>query len=444
MSQQALDLKRSVQILRRRKILVGTVVALGLLIGAAYPVLRPPMFTSTALVVLPQSAQSSQPTNNTGEPDSYTATQEVIAGSNQVLSRALPHVQPAVSLDGLRSQIEIGSVTSLIISITAQGKVAADVQATANAVAHSYVSYISSRGSPVGHISAQLLQPATHATRPSLAHQLLIYALCGALGGALVGIIAVLAISRNDRRLRERDEIANSIGVPVLASFPVSHPDDAADWAKLMEDYHPGVVNAWQVRQALRLLGMGADNPDNGSLDNGHYHPDDVFSVTVLSVSADRGALALGPQLAAFAASQDIPTTLVIGPQQDADVTATLRAAYAVPPHPSSNQSGYLQVIVSDGDIDRQPETALSIVVAVVDSRTPRVPPTMRTTATVLGVSAGAATADQLARAAMSAADDGREISGILVADPEPTDRTTGRIPQLPRRHRRQPTRLKG
>ena len=55
----------------------------------------------------------------------------------------------------------------------------------------------------------------------------------------------------------------------------------------------------------------------------------------------------------------------------------------------------------------------------------------MRTTATVLGVSAGAATAEQLARVAVSAAVDGREIVGILVADPEPADNTTGRIPQL-------------
>ena len=75
----------------------------------------------------------------------------------------------------------------------------------------------------------------------------------------------------------------------------------------------------------------------------------------------------------------------------------------------------------------------LTVVVAVVDGRTARrCPTTMRTTATVLGVSAGAATAEQLARVAVVAAADGREISGILVADPEPTDRTTGLIQQLP------------
>ena len=42
------------------------------------------------------------------------------------------------------------------------------------------------------------------------------------------------------------------------------------------------------------------------------------FSLAVLSLSSDPGPLALGPQLAVFAASLGIPTTLVIGPQQDA------------------------------------------------------------------------------------------------------------------------------
>jgi hypothetical protein len=61
----------------------------------------------------------------------------------------------------------------------------------------------------------------------------------------------------------------------------------------------------------------------------------------------------------------------------------------------------------------------------------------------VLGVSAGAATAAQLIGVAVSATADGRQIDGILLADPDPTDHTTGRIPQLARpARRRMPTRL--
>jgi hypothetical protein len=94
---------------------------------------------------------------------------------------------------------------------------------------------------------------------------------------------------------------------------------------------------------------------------------------------------------------------------------------------------------------DRQPEAALSIVVIVVDSRAPRMPETMRTTVSVVGASAGAVTAEQLARVAADAAGDGREIAGIIVADPDPADHTTGRMPQAaPAAHRRPPTRLTG
>ena len=53
MSQQALDLRRSVQIVRRHRILVASAAVLGILAGGAYAKLNPPMLTSTALVVAP-------------------------------------------------------------------------------------------------------------------------------------------------------------------------------------------------------------------------------------------------------------------------------------------------------------------------------------------------------------------------------------------------------
>ena len=87
----------------------------------------------------------------------------------------------------------------------------------------------------------------------------------------------------------------------------------------------------------------------------------------------------------------------------------------------------------------------LTVVVAVVDGRAPRVANTMRTTTTVLGVASGVVTAQQLARVAASAAGDGRDITGILVADPDPADQTTGLLPQLARTgEHRMPTRMTG
>lgn len=461
MSQQALDLRRSMQILRRRKLLVAVVVLLGILGGVAYTVVKPPTLSSTALVALPAPAvsQQQQATTTSGT-DPFTATQEVVAGSYQVLADALPNVRPAMSLNDLRGHVLVSSPSSDIISITANGSNTADVEATANAVANSYISYVGSSHSVVGHLQAQLLESANLATGPSRIARFVIYGLVGGLGGALIGVIVALAVGRNDRRLRARDEIANSIGIPVLASVPVAHPSSAGGWTKLLENYKPTAVHSWQLRTALQQLGLarlgfghsayegnGSSRYDDDrvSMYNGE-NGGDRLSLVVLSLSSDPAALALGPQLAAFAASQEIPTLLVIGPQQDAAATATLRTACAAQLSETSMRHGLLRVTgYNEGSIDVPPDTALVIVVAVVDSRAPKMPETMRTNAAVIGVSAGAATAEQLARAAVVTASDGREITGILVADPDPDDQTTGRIPHLnrPARHAR-PGRLRG
>jgi capsular polysaccharide biosynthesis protein len=440
MSEQTLDLRRSIQIVRRHRLLMGIAVVLGLLAGAAYVVLNPPMVTSTALVLLPQTGQAAlngAAAAANGGPDPYTATQMVIAKSNPVLLTALPHVRPAMSINELRGQVAIGNLTPYIISVSVKGKTTADAAANANVLAKSYISYIGSANSPGGKISAQLLQSATSATGSEPVKQIAIFALLGAIAGALIGALIAIAISRSDRRLRERDEIANSIAVPVLASFPVRHPSDPKDWTKLLEDYNPEAMDALQLRRALKQLEMAAAEISISS-QNGRW------SFTVLSLSTDPRALALGPQMAIFAASQGISTALVIGPQQDETVTATLRTACAVPPT-SSKLPSNLRVLVTDGDGVVPPDTVLTVAVAVVDSRNPQIPETIHTTAALLGVSAGAATADQLARVAVNAASNGREITGILVADPDSDDATTGRLPQLGRRgHHRMPTRMTG
>jgi capsular polysaccharide biosynthesis protein len=411
MSEQALDLRGPVRIMWRHKVLVALVSLLGLLIGGYLAVLHPPALTSRAVVVFPH-------------PTSSMATQVVIAGSDPVLSRALPHVSPATSLAALRSEVRARSLTTNLLSISAKGRTAAQAEGTANAVANSYVSYIGSASSPVGRITARVLEPASSASGTGRIKQLVIYALLGLVFGLLLSIVAVLAINRADRRLRAQDEIANSIGVSVLASFPVGHPVDAAGWTKLLEWHEPGAMYAWRLRHAFQQLGIANASMRNGSRGGN-------FSLTVVSLSSDPRSFALGPELAVFAASLGIPTALVIGPLQVTAATAALRTACAVPPSAESKRPSQLSVIVSDGgDATILPDVSLTVVVAVVDGLDPEIPDTMRTTATVLGVSAGAVTAEQLARAASSVAAAGCELTGILVADPEPTDRSTGQLPR--------------
>lgn len=451
---ETLDLRRSLRIIWRHKLLMGVAVALGILACGAYAVLKPSMVTSTALVLLSpsgQAAQSAAAVAGNGGPDPYTQTQEVIAKSGPVLQAAQPDIRPrGMSLNELRNDVTVGSQTPFIISISVQARDAADAAANADAIARSYVAYIGASNNPGGAVQAQVLQSASRGTGSGLIKRAItytIFALLGALFGAIIGIIIALAVDRSDRRLRSRDEIANSIGVPVLASFPVGHPSDPGGWTRLLENYKPGAMHALQLRKALQQLEMAAEV--NFGRSSGRR------SFTVLSLSTDPGALALGPQLATFAAAQGIRTTLIVA-QQDAAATASLRTACASPPA-SPKWPGNLRVLVSDGDVERavnadpegdagvQWDATLAVIVGVVDGRNPQIPDTMRTATTLLGVSAGVATADQLARVAVSADSGGCEITGILVSDPDSADASTGRLPHLGRRPgRRPPTRVTG
>ncbi len=434
MSEQALDLKRFLQIVRRHWLVVCVFAVLGLAAGGGYAALHPPALSSTALVqvAFPQSASTD------GASANGASTLVVIASSDPVLTLALPDIRPRVSRPTLRRELQVKSLTSDILSIRAEGRTAAQAEDTANAVTRRFVEYVRSPQSLSGLTGALVLQPASTATGRPLVVSVVIFATIGFLLGAALAVIGVLAIARHDRRLRQRDEIADSIGVPVLASIHVGHPSDAAGWVKLLTEYEPAAVDAWRLRGALEHLGAGGSGP----AETGHG---EGISLAVLSLPSDPGALAIGPQLAIFAASLGIRTNLMIGSQRNPQPTATLRAACTGAAALESRWP-FLHVTVTDVDNARdQTAAALTVLVAVVDEQTPRTAGRMRTTVAVLGVSAGAATAEDLALAAASVADSDRPIAGILVADPDPADRTTGRLPQLARpAARRGPTRLNG
>src|SRR6266571_7886377 len=176
MSQQAMDLRRSLKIVRRYKRLVGAAATVGLLGGAFYTALHPPLLMSQALIVLPPVTRD-------------VPTQVVIASSDPVLAAAQRSLDPAPTINDLRRQVQVKSLTPNVISVSALGASAVQAEDIANAVATSYVTYISTPKSPGGQVQAQLMSPATSATGTSLAAHLIIIGGLGALLGALAGAI---------------------------------------------------------------------------------------------------------------------------------------------------------------------------------------------------------------------------------------------------------------
>src|SRR5580704_3090654 len=183
MSQSAPDPRSSRQVFRRYGILVGTAVAASLLAGVATAAFTPAMVTSTALVALPVSTLTA-------------AGAVTIANSDPVLAGALPRLNPGTSLATVHGEVQVRSLTPYVLSVSARAGTAAQAEATANAVAESYIGYAGSAGSPAGHVPAVMLQPAMSASGAAQLMRLLIGAMLGVASGVLTGVIAALAYRR--------------------------------------------------------------------------------------------------------------------------------------------------------------------------------------------------------------------------------------------------------
>jgi capsular polysaccharide biosynthesis protein len=397
-STQELDVKKSWRAIRRRHRVVAAVAALGLLAGIGYALVEPPLHTATSLVVLPPPpATDAEKAAGTQSIE----TQVFIAVSEPVLRSAGQNLAPALATDVVRDRVEVVAVTQDVIKIDARGTSAQQAMQLANAVAEVYLVFVTTDQKLPGDLGkktgARMLEEATTARGGNLAVHLTIFGLLGALLGAVAGSIGVLAAARGDRRLRLRDEISDAVGLPVLASVSSYRAEDVADWANLLEHYSPTAVEAWSMRKTLHHLGLDVKG----------RRP---VSLAVISFAGDDKARPLGPQLAAFATSIGLSTAIVVDNHQE-------------PPG----------------------KVALSIHVVVVDRDTPLLTGAERTTATIVALSAGTVTAEELARLAVAAAADDRAIDGLVVTDPDPTDRTIGRVSQSSRRNgSRLPTLLTG
>jgi hypothetical protein len=172
MSQPASDLPRFVQIIGRYKALVGILAALGLLAGAVFAALNPPVFTSQALVLFTPSCPAG-----------------AICGGPQFVS---DDIGPRV-LQPLPSGVQVASLAGNVLSVSVTAGTAARAEATANAAARSYLVYFDALIYSSGQTSVPALTPATRATGTPPLIRLRDDALLGAVLGALLGVIAALA-----------------------------------------------------------------------------------------------------------------------------------------------------------------------------------------------------------------------------------------------------------
>jgi hypothetical protein len=141
--------------------------------------------------------------------------------------------------------------------------------------------------------------------------------------------------------------------------------------------------------------------------------------LTVVSLSGDERGIAIGPQLAIYAASLGINTHLVAAVRHES--AAALWAACS----PESESAPRPGLYV--GELSHPEMIGLTIILVVVDRNQPELHNAPASSAAILSIAPGTATEEELARVAVAMDDVGRRIDGIVVADPDKTDPTSGR-----------------
>jgi len=174
MNQQPSDSPKFVQILRRYRALIGLMTALGLLAGAVFAVLNPPVFTSQATVILPAS---DCPAGAICGGPLFAPDQAANLGAK--LLQTLP------------SGVQVKPVAANGLWVSATAGTAAQAEAATNAAAQSYYAYAQSLSYP-GEQAAAQIEPATSATGTAPLIRLRVDLLLGALFGAMLGVIAAL------------------------------------------------------------------------------------------------------------------------------------------------------------------------------------------------------------------------------------------------------------
>ena len=272
-------------------------------------------------------------------------------------------------------------------------------------------------GPPGG--GASVIQQASPGVSTPLPLRMALFAGVGAGTAILLTALLLLLRGRRETTLRSRDEIADAVGIPVVASLQGRAPRSVAGWTSLLSSYAPDSVEMWTLRQLIRIVTPGTPV----SLAGERQDPPQPAKVVVLTLAGDASALAIGPQFASLAASTGTVTQLVAA--QHHESANALWAACASLPMNSQPRPG----LSVDTRPDLRASAQLVVYLAVTGRQRPEVYlDRVDGALTFLAVTSGAATPDELAKVALAADQSGHPIDRIIVVDADPLDRTTGRM----------------
>lgn len=487
---EPVDLRSVASLIRRRWRLLTTVALAGAVVGVALVTVRPPLYTSTSQVLLPPASAQANGEKAAWEATTQVsiAESDAVLGpasrsvtpslSRREIRRLVQVSAPTADVLTIRARGSSEATAEALARAVAEAEVAYQAEATSSLSAAELALLRSRRAdlestraqveseieqarerlttedpnssvgrrdaSALGQLTAQqtdlvlevdaldtkiegaqgsttvqIIETASPADRPKVVTSYVLASASLALLGALVAMVALLVLSRRDAKLRTRDEISDAVGSAVIASVRSEVPRTVAAWTSLLSGYTPSVVDGWTLRQALAHVGLD-DRVMRGSGPRATTTSSTRHLLCVASLADDARALSVGPQIASYAASIGVSTLLVA---DQGDATSALWAACSSQP---TDEELRTNLTVASRRIKRPPE--LTVFVTVLDRRNPVIPRLEPSAVLVLAVSSRAATSEDLARTAVAAYESGFRVTGVVVAEPDPLDRTTGRL----------------
>jgi capsular polysaccharide biosynthesis protein len=502
MSEEALDLRRLLTAITRRRLLFTMVLAGCLAVGVLVAVLQTPTFASRATVLLPPSDRDAN-----GNELRDMATELTIVMSSEILGRAGRAAGSDLELDELQRAVSVQAVSNEVFEIHATAASPEQAAQLADAVATEYVAFsIDEASERVGtQISAlkdqtveleerierldaeiasniallrsqdpgsaealrtaaiidslrldqvdaarqlssvntrvadaelsaalsrrgtRVLEAATVPDQPMWLRRALPVAIAGATG-LLLGALLAFARNKRDRRIRARDEVAEAVGAPVVASLPVPRSRGVNGCSALLRGWTASPTERLALRHAFTRLSLA----DLGTRTN----------LIVIVLPADRAGVLLAAQLAAFAAAGGTRTAFALCSDEPtaADVRAACNSLKPLrerlgPDRPvGTEEEGIIRPDLCFHDLGAEAEVVeldcaeLTVVVVVADMGGFVIPTGRGATATAIAVSSGWATPEELASVAALCQDAGHRVGGVFLANPDRRDTTTGDV----------------
>ena len=486
MIEQGFDVRRTVRALRARRVLIAAFVAAGVAVGLVVTLAQAPTYVAHSRVLLPPT-----PYDSNGRPLRNMSTERHIATGGEVLDRAGKMLRPPVGPEALRRRVSALALNDDILEIRGAAATPGVAARLADAVASEYIAFSAGAAAEQVDTTVRLLQdqaaeldervrrfdaeiadnvarlagldqrspealrqqaivdslrlsqsdaarqlarletriadarldadlnrrgvrvlePARPPDRPSKPRPVWNVGVSG-LFGLMAGAIVALALEHRSRQVRSRDDAAEAVRAPVLASLAVPRHAGPKEYGHLLKAWAPDPVESLSLRQACTGLGIVGDEWTN---------------LAVVAVAGDHGGLFLGVELAVFSAATGRPTAVIVASE---DETASVLRAACSGANGEQGARKNLWVYDSRDDIDEEhlDQAHLTVHLVVAGDGRLVLPAWNRPTVTALAVSSGFATAEALASVAVGCLDSGCPIAGVLLANPDPTDKTTGRF----------------